>query len=1117
MTSKIITIITVLGIFFFTHVPLYTDAVTSNYPNSLDSNEQAILHSFYDSLHQETDDSKLTKRMEDFIRTHPEIEAPYHLLLEHYLLTDQHANAFEFFLSIPEIPEHSYLKNGVLARLYWIHDDINEALVHFRRAISNRNISNYLIIDFTHFLHRTVEQDSWTQLLNSIKDPKNIRLAEALLFLLDDNYESANTCFKRLLASTPNHIIFLRYLGESYLRLSDPEKADSVWTISLRLAQQKNDRLEQTHSYINLSRAKRSKGQFEIAEVYCDSARVLAHYLRNRNLVSIIDKEKGNIEYMRGEYDSAMAYYESAQQLASKINNERSVLECKKIISQIKFENGDFAESFKIIEECENIVKIINSKFESVDIIQRKAFYYVFLNQDEYAKNLYTQAHQLAADNNFTDLENHTNVRIADLALKEYKFELARNAYLKYIRYLEKNGTRLQEAFWTGRVATSYYIEGMYKESKEYYHMALRKAKSAQSKPYIAWYRIRLADLNVIEGKLEEAIEQYKITQNFATKYNNVNMIWQIYMGLGKAYKKMNETESAKVFFLKAVRVIENSRKNLSVDDLKIGFFSLRNEVYHQLAQQYLAEYVENKEICKADSLLFFLSMTRGRTVQDQFFHKKHREDAEYQKVSDNLSRLQRQMRLLNQMDMPVSRFDSLQTEIELLRYSLISQRLKQINNLSDTYEKLNQSSYSILNVKQRLRDLKHTLLFYYIQKDTSFVVAIDSVRLDIIGLHINVPQLQSIIDSLMAPFHHVRYGLTDSAYFRADLAHSVYQTLFEPVKDSLRSLKNVIIIPDLSTTNLPFELLLTDMPGKNIYSPSDTPDYSTYFLVNQFNFIYSPTLPFIFNRNSSSKAKTGILVLANPFSRYHTKVPNNDQLRTTGDWNFSPLPYADYEAQQIRQTIRGSVIYNRENATKRVLREEAEHYNLIHIATHGFVDETFDAFSGLVLAPEKNSVDDGILMGYEVSDLRLNCDLITLSACETGKGKVLSGEGLLGLPWLFLNSGANTILMTLWKTDDKFASNLTPNFYNYLINQNYNKSSALSQAKRDIIGSTASSDQTIYYQHPFFWASFVSYGDPGMTVRTSNSIYWVGIPVVIVSVVCLIILIRFNAIRRKQ
>jgi len=172
--------------------------------------------------------------------------------------------------------------------------------------------------------------------------------------------------------------------------------------------------------------------------------------------------------------------------------------------------------------------------------------------------------------------------------------------------------------------------------------------------------------------------------------------------------------------------------------------------------------------------------------------------------------------------------------------------------------------------------------------------------------------------------------------------------------------------------------------------------------------------------------------------------------------------------------------VYTQSTAKKSVFIREAPRQDILHVATHAFVDTTFDVFSGLVLAAGADSTDDGMLMGYEIADLRLNCDLVTLSACETGRGRLVAGEGVLGLPRQFLGAGAKSVLMTLWKVDDKFASELMPEFYKYFLKEKLSKAEALARAKRAIIGKYQS-DRRNSYEHPFYWASFVLYGDPGM------------------------------------
>jgi len=148
--------------------------------------------------------------------------------------------------------------------------------------------------------------------------------------------------------------------------------------------------------------------------------------------------------------------------------------------------------------------------------------------------------------------------------------------------------------------------------------------------------------------------------------------------------------------------------------------------------------------------------------------------------------------------------------------------------------------------------------------------------------------------------------------------------------------------------------------------------------------------------------------------------------------------------------------------------------------------------------------------MGYEIADLKLNSDLVTLSACETGRGKSVLGEGIIGLPRLFLAAGVNSVLMTHWKVEDKFTATLMSEFYKNFLNHNSLKIEALNNAKIIIIQNTKPIDG-VYYQHPFYWASFVLYGDPGFSKSSSLVLNYYFI------IILIMIIIVFFIIKIKQ
>jgi CHAT domain-containing protein len=146
--------------------------------------------------------------------------------------------------------------------------------------------------------------------------------------------------------------------------------------------------------------------------------------------------------------------------------------------------------------------------------------------------------------------------------------------------------------------------------------------------------------------------------------------------------------------------------------------------------------------------------------------------------------------------------------------------------------------------------------------------------------------------------------------------------------------------------------------------------------------------------------------------------------------------------------------------------------YQYIHLATHGFVNEQSPELSGLLLAQDTTEHEEAnVLYMGELYNLQLNADLVTLSACETGLGKIIEGEGVVGLTRALTYAGARNILVSLWKVNDASTAALMVSFYTGLLKNNQTKiSSALRDAKLAMIKGEKFSD-------PYYWSPFVTVG----------------------------------------
>jgi len=158
--------------------------------------------------------------------------------------------------------------------------------------------------------------------------------------------------------------------------------------------------------------------------------------------------------------------------------------------------------------------------------------------------------------------------------------------------------------------------------------------------------------------------------------------------------------------------------------------------------------------------------------------------------------------------------------------------------------------------------------------------------------------------------------------------------------------------------------------------------------------------------------------------------------------------------------------------ATEAVAKEPGRlsTYRFVHFATHGIIDERTLDLSGIMLGGSEASKYDGLLQASEVFTLSLNADLVVLSACQSGLGKLVQGEGLVGLTRPFLYAGARSVLVSLWSVADQSTAKLMQQFYKNLVTLKQEKPEALRQAQLSFMKDNR-------FAHPFYWAPFVLIG----------------------------------------
>jgi len=209
-----------------------------------------------------------------------------------------------------------------------------------------------------------------------------------------------------------------------------------------------------------------------------------------------------------------------------------------------------------------------------------------------------------------------------------------------------------------------------------------------------------------------------------------------------------------------------------------------------------------------------------------------------------------------------------------------------------------------------------------------------------------------------------------------------------------------------------------------------------------------------------------------------------------TYEEGFSNLPNSETEVKEIADIQHGKY-YTGSQATENAFKMNASGYKIIHTASHGIIDEDNPLQSRLLFTKHGDTLDDGALHVYELYNMNLETDLVTLSACNTATGSSYGGEGVIGLAHGFTYAGAPNLLTSLWMVSDEPTKDLMRYFYQEL-DHTSSYPTALHQAKLRFIreGDNLTAD-------PYYWASFVLIGPPEM-VETSVAWYWWLLPAII-------------------
>lgn len=304
--------------------------------------------------------------------------------------------------------------------------------------------------------------------------------------------------------------------------------------------------------------------------------------------------------------------------------------------------------------------------------------------------------------------------------------------------------------------------------------------------------------------------------------------------------------------------------------------------------------------------------------------------------------------------------------------------------------------------------------------------------------------------------------------------AKLLYDLLIQPVKNNIVG-QRMIIVPDAELWELNFETLLSSAPASI--------DYQTFdYLLKEFAISYAYSANLLYSQlNNKPDRDTRQGVLA--FSFYNEdQTGKNLALRTLRSDKLEDLPGSREEIRMISEFFDGDYFFGNQ-ASEATFKALAGEYSVLHLALHGQTDSDHPNSSNLKFTTKSDSTEDGRLYAYELYNLSLPAELAVLSACNTGVGKLISGEGMMTLGRAFTYAGCQSLIYTQWEIPDESAPQLMQGFYKGL-DQGKTKDVALQEAKLAFLAQTNPAQAS-----PFFWGGFVLQGvtEP---LGQSNSTY---------------------------
>ncbi|MCX8084654.1 MAG: tetratricopeptide repeat protein [Calditerrivibrio sp.] len=836
--------------------------------------------------------------------------------------------------------------------------------------------------------------------------------------------------------------IVLRAMGDAYVDTFRYERAISQYEEAIKIQRRYNLIKELATTLNNVGTLYSDLSKYEKALEYYNESMKYVKNINDLPLLSSLNNNMGNLYGKMGYLDKAFDYYKNALDIERKLVRPAVLSNILNNIGMEYFRRGQLKEAFKYINESLEIERKLQNPHSLEIRLNNLGAIYLRMKKYKEAEDVFLERRRLEASVRPNKLL-HTGL-----------VEL----YIKTKRYDEAIKL-LNETPITPR-------DGVKKEIEYYIQLGL----ALKGKGQLQEAAINLMNaINLIEDMRQSLIDRE-----------------QFFLG-GSYYSRL-------LPYRELVSImVEMSERGQSV--VYGSRFTVKPETYlYEVKTRRSAFNFSTLGSNPKSVAFYFAELTKARTLLEIISNARKQSETVY--VPEKLREAEK--RLLSDLNFVEGRWtEALKKGDEALKQLMLEkEKIKKLLDELISVYRTNYPRYAALyypsSVKAEglpLRD-NEVLLEYMLSDDITylFVVKREGVK-EVVRIPIEKETLEDIVKTFMEPLNTKRPEL-----FSIKTAKTLYNLLFSKAVEHVKKGEKIIIVPDGILGLLPFEALVVE-EGKSFQD--------SVFLADRFVISYYQSATILsLNRVLQKKEQPELLfAVGNPiYSAYdprYVEWKKGNVAKTTLDSRYSfrgvaikskldgeleeqiidfpPLPETEEEIKEIAKImgvkmeppkILLSIFANETNVKKANL----QNYKYLHFATHASlplqikgVNEPF-----IILNQVENSLDDGFLTLSEVSAMTLTADMVVLSACVTGVGKEIEGEGVVSFARAFQQAGAKSVVVSLWEVASDVAVDYMKRFYTH-IKSGKDRSEAIKLTRSEI---------KTKYPNPFYWAVFILHGE---------------------------------------